>query len=95
MVNPSDTALAITAVGQTMMAYQFFLPPFNAARRGTTDADQADVHLGLIAATTVSLGVAVMLSSISGNRTPLYASLLIAVIIAGVYEYATMQGVKL
>jgi hypothetical protein len=72
-----------------MVAYQFFLPPLDKTRRARDKATQADVHLGLVAATTVSLGTAVLLANLAGNRTPIYASVFVAVIIAFVYEYAS------
>lgn len=91
MANTTDTALAITAVGQSMVAYQFFLPPLHVVRKKSDKATQADVHLGIMAAGAVSLGSAFLLSQLSGNRTPIYASLLILVTVASVYEMAALK----
>lgn len=91
MPNPTDTALAITAVGQSMVAYQFFLPQFTEIRRADDAAAKMDVHLGLAAATTVSLSVGLMLSSLTGSRMPMYATAMIGAIVIGAYEYAVMQ----
>lgn len=88
MADIGSTALAITAVGQSMAAYSFMLPPLHKVRRENSQANANDVHLGLIAASAISLGSAVVLARLAGNNTPIHVAVIIAVIIASVYEYA-------
>lgn len=88
MADVGSTALAITAVGQSMAAYSFMLPPLHKVRRENTQSNQNDVHLGLIAAASISLGSAFILANLAGNNTPIHVALVIAIIIGGVYEYA-------
>lgn len=88
MADIGSTALAITAVGQSMAAYQFMLPPLHKVRRESSRSNQYDVHLGLIAATSISLGASIILARLAGNNTPVHVAVVIALIIGGTYEYA-------
>lgn len=88
MDNPNAIAVSGIAIGQTITAYQFFLPPLREVRRGTDRAMVQDVYMGQLAAGAVSIGVGSMLAILTESRTPVYISVFIAVIIAGMYHYA-------
>lgn len=93
MTDATTVAVAGIAVGQTITAYQFFLPPLSEVRKaypgphGNRDV-VADVYLGQIAAGSVSIGVGAMLVSVTGSRMPVFISVFIAAIIGGMYHYA-------
>lgn len=87
------TAVAVSgiAIGQTITAYQFFLPPLDKVRHANPTADRTmvnDVYLGQAAAGAVSVGIGIMLAKLTGSRMPIYTSGFIALIIAGMYHYA-------
>lgn len=88
----TGAALAVSsiAIGQTVSAYQFFLPSLREVRQaGPEDtAMAADVYMGQFAAGAVSVGVGVMLSFLTGSKLPAFMSAFIAIIIAGIYYYA-------
>lgn len=93
MTDATTVAVAGIAVGQTITAYQFFLPSLSEVRRaipgpyGNRDV-VADVYMGQVAAGAVSIGVGAMLASVTGSRMPVYISVFIAAIIGGMYHYA-------
>lgn len=89
----NSTAVAVSgiAIGQTITAYQLFLPPLQEVRRANVGSDRAmvhDVYLGQMAAGAVSIGVGAMLATVTGSRFPVYTSVFIALIIAASYHYA-------
>jgi hypothetical protein len=89
----NSTAVAVSgiAIGQTITAYQLFLPPLQEVRRADPAVNRAvvhDVYLGQAAAGAVSIGVGAMLASVTGSRFPVYTSVFIAFIIAASYHYA-------
>jgi hypothetical protein len=87
----TGAALAVSsiAIGQTVSAYQFFLPPLREVRQaGPDDATmRSDVYVGQMAAGSVSVGVGVMLSFLTGSKLPAFVSAFIALIIAAIYHY--------
>jgi hypothetical protein len=88
MDNPNAIAVSGIVVGQTITAYQFFLPPLREVRRGTDRGMVQDVYMGQLAAGAVSIGVGSMLAVLTDSRTPVYIAVFIALIIAGMYHYA-------
>lgn len=91
--NGAALAVSSIAIGQTVSAYQFFLPPLREVRQAGPD-DQTmcrDVYVGQVAAGAVSIGVGMMLSFLTGSKLPAFISLFIALIIAGIYHY-TMRS---
>lgn len=83
-----EVSASAIAIGQTVVAYQFFLPKLSDVRRADDSVTRRDVYLGQFAAGAVSLAVSVMFGWMTGSPIPVYVSLIIAVIIAGVYHYA-------
>lgn len=90
MADAGAVSAATISLGQTVVAYQFFLPPLREVRKGDpTDNDvRGDVLLGQIAAGGLSLAVGALLSSMTGSPYPTYTALFIALLIGGVYQYA-------
>jgi hypothetical protein len=89
-------AAASIALGQTIGAYSFFLPPLREVRRaGTTDtAMRGDVRLGQVASAALSLGVAAILANLTGSTLPVAVTVIVALIIAFLYETA-LRGERL
>lgn len=93
MADPGAVSAASVSIGQTVFAYSYFLPRLSEVRRSDV-ADgsmRGDVLLGQVAAGAVSMSVGVLLSWMTGNYLPAVTTLVIAIIIAVVYQYA-MNG---
>lgn len=90
MADPGALGAASIAIGQTVVAYQIFLPKLGDVRRAEKGDPvmRGDVLLGQLAAGSVSVMVGLMLTQMSGSRTPLMVSLFIAVLIGAIYQYA-------
>lgn len=90
MADASAVGAASISLGQTVVAYQFFLPRLSEVRRADPSDPllSGDVYLGQVAAGAVSVSVGVMLSALTGSRVPLYTSLFMALVIGGLYHYA-------
>lgn len=90
MADAGAASAAAISLGQTVVAYQFFLPSLSDVRRaGREDAAmRGDVRLGQLAAGGVSLAVGVLLSGMAGSKLPLVVSGIIAGIIAVTYQIA-------
>ena len=87
---PGALQASTISIGQTVVAYQFFLPTLREVRKADPSDSQmrGDVMLGQIAAGAVSLGVGVLLGWMTGSKLPLVVSGFIALVIAGLYHYA-------
>lgn len=88
MADATAVSGAAITIGQTVVAYQFFLPRLSDVRRASDDEMRRDVYLGQIAAAAVSLAVGSLLAWMGGSAVPIYVTVVIALIIAGVYHYA-------
>lgn len=88
--DPGALQASTISIGQTVVAYQFFLPTLREVRQADpNDAKmRGDVLLGQVAAGSVSLGVGVLLGWLTGSKLPLMVSGFIALVIAGLYHYA-------
>jgi len=91
-MSPSDAlGPATIAIGQSVGAFQFFLPRLSDVRKADVDTDPdmaGDVRLGEIAASALTLGIGIMVSSLSGSPYPAYVSVLMCLILICVYESA-------
>lgn len=94
MADPGAVSVSAIAIGQTVVAYQFFLPRLQEVRRADPGDPgvRGDVLLGQVGAGAVSLAVGIMLASLSGSPVPVWATLFVAAIIAGVYHYAMKEA---
>lgn len=94
-MDPSALSASTLSLGQTVVAYQFFMPRLADVRRADpTDTDmRTDVLLGQVAAGALTIAVGVMLSYLAGSGIPVFVSVVIAVVIAACYQYAlTVRG---
>lgn len=90
MADPGAVGAASIAIGQSVTSYQFFLPRLAEVREADS-GDQvmrSNVYTGQVAAAAVSISVGVMLSMLTDSKIPLFTSVFIALIIAGMYHYA-------
>ena len=89
-MDPGALSASTLSLGQTVVAYQFFLPRLADVRR----ADPGDVNMrmdvivGQVAAGALTIAVGVMLSYLAGSGLPAFVAVVIAVVIAACYHYA-------
>jgi hypothetical protein len=78
------------ALGQTIGAYQFFLPKLLDIRKASpVDATMRnDVRMGQLAAGAVSLSIGALLSWMMSSPLPVVVTIMIALINGGLYQYA-------
>ena len=78
------------ALGQTIGAYQFFLPKLLDIRKATpADATMRnDVRMGQLAAGAVSLAIGSLLSWMMRSPLPVLVTIFIAFVNGGLYQYA-------
>lgn len=90
VADPGTVAAASVSIGQTVVAYQFFLPRLSEVRRADPGEPgmRGDVLLGQIAAAGLSVGVGGTLTWLTGSPIPLWVTIFTAVIIAAVYQFA-------
>lgn len=88
MPSPEMLGPATLGVGQTIGAFQFFLPKLSDVRKATMDdVDMVgDVRMGEVAALTVCLGVGAIVSSMTGSVVPIAASAVMAMVLICIYE---------
>lgn len=93
MADANGYAAATVSLGQTVIAYTYFLPRLSEVRRAQPDDElmRGDVRLGQIAAAALSGGIGITLSYMTQSPLPVYVAAFIAIIIAVVYQYA-MSG---
>jgi len=80
---------ATFAIGQSVASFQSFLPKFSDVRsKNPKDHPDfaADVRMGEIAAFTVSMGVGLIASSLTGSPVPAVITLLVCLILVTLYE---------
>jgi|tagenome__1003787_1003787.scaffolds.fasta_scaffold20984420_12 hypothetical protein len=89
--NPEMFGPATFAVGQSVASFTAFLPKFSEVRQRTPNDDPsfaADVRMGEIASVTVSMGVGLIASSLTGSPIPAVVTLLVCLILVTLYESA-------
>lgn len=90
MADPGAVAAASIAVGQTVVAYQFFMPRLSDVRKADpSEPDmRGDVLIGQLAASALSIGVGATFAVLTGSKIPMWVAIFTALIIAGAYQYA-------
>lgn len=90
--DPNAYAAATVSLGQTVVAYTYFLPRLSEVRRSEPGDElmRGDVRLGQIASAALSGGIGALLSWMTGSPTPMYVAAFVALIIGIVYQYAMM-----
>lgn len=86
--DPSVIGPATLGVTQGISAFTTFLPKLSDVRKaGPTDIDiAADVRLGEVAAVTLTIGIGVITSSLTGSPVPAYTALLMCLVLVCLYE---------
>lgn len=90
MADAGALGASTLSMGQTVVAYQFFLPRLNEVREADADDPtmRGNVILGQVAAGALSVTVGIMLAWLTGSAIPIYTALFIALVIAAIYHYA-------
>lgn len=90
MAGNNDLGAATIALGQTVGAFQFFLPRLSDVRKSTMDdVDMVgDVRMGELAAGALCIGIGAMVSSLSGSPYPAIVSVATAGVLCLLYENA-------
>lgn len=86
MVGPASIAL-----GQSIGAFQFFLPKLSDVRKANADNDVdmvGDVRLGEVAAIAVCTAVGAITSSLTGSVVPMVVAGITSLVLVCVYETA-------
>lgn len=87
-----DAALfgpATLAVSQGVSAFVAFLPKFTDVRKMSPENNPdfaADVRMGELAAGTVTMGVGLIASSLTGSPVPAWTALVVVLILVALYE---------
>jgi hypothetical protein len=94
MADPGALTASSIAIGQTVFAYSYFLPPLREVRRADpNDPDvRGDVILGQVAAMAVSLSIGGLVTWMTGSTIPVLTTIAVAVVIAIIYHYALQGG---
>ena len=86
---PDITGTALLSVTQGIGAFGAFLPKISEVRRADPINNPdvaADIRMGEVAAATLTLGIGVIASSLTGSPVPVYTALLMVVILVSLYE---------
>lgn len=94
MADPGAMTASTLSIGQTVFAYTAFLPRLSEVRRASEDDPgmRGDVILGQVAAGATSLAIAGTLAYLTGSSLPVWTTIVIAVVIAVIYQYAMTGG---
>jgi choline-glycine betaine transporter len=89
-MDPATLSASTLSLGQTVVAYQFFMPRLSEVRRAEPgDMNmRMDVLIGQVAAGALTVAVGVMLGMLTASRVPVFVALAVALVIAAVYQYA-------
>lgn len=99
MAEAGAVGIATLAITQGYAQFNVFLPRLSEVRRAAPGDDvAADVHIGVLAASIGTLGVGFIASSLSGSKLPAAVSLVVCLLMAGIYEsvlHARTEGTAL
>lgn len=81
------TTLAIT---QSVGLFSMLLPKFTDVKNGNPHDPEfaTDVHIGEIAASSLTIGIGVIVSGLTGSPVPAFVALLMCAILISLYERA-------
>jgi hypothetical protein len=94
-VDPAIIGITMTAVSQSANAFAQYLPKLTDIRK-TDPGDPSmigDVRIGEVAAVTLTLGVGVIASGLTGSPVPAMVAALTCVVLLALYETA-LRGDK-
>jgi hypothetical protein len=85
----ADLGVAAIALTQTYAQFQSYMPKITDVRKADPfDTEMiGDVRMGEIASLIGSLGVGLIVSSITGDPTPTYVSVGVSLMLIALYEY--------
>lgn len=85
----ADLGVAAIALTQTYAQFQSYMPKITDVRKADpADTEMiGDVRMGEIASLIGSLGVGLIVSSITGDPTPTYVSVGVSLMLIALYEY--------
>jgi hypothetical protein len=89
--NPDMFGPSTLVLGQAIGAFSTFLPKFSEVRAAHPSSNSdvvADVRMGEVAATALTVGVGAIASSLTGSPAPMIVGILTAFILVGLYEAA-------
>ncbi len=89
MADAAAIGPATLSITQTVGAFATFLPRFSEIRQATPEENPdiaADVRMGEVAACTTAIGVAVIVSSLTGSPLPTYTAVAMCGILVALYE---------
>ena len=94
-VDPNVIGPSTLAITQAISAFNTFLPPLSDVRKhDTTDTEfAADVRLGEIAATALTIGVGAVVTALTGSNVPVLIAALLAGGLVWLYE-STLRIVR-
>ena len=85
-----DIGIATLALTQSYSQFQAYLPKLQDIRKADPISDPefaADVRIGEIAALIGSLGIGVIVSSLTNDPLPAYVSVITSLLLISLYEY--------
>lgn len=88
-VAPELIGPATLGVTQGISAFVTFLPKLSEVRKANVEVNTdtaADVRLGEIAAVTLTLGIGVITSSLTGSPVPAYTAVFMCAVLVTLYE---------
>ena len=91
MIDPAMVGVTTMSLSQAIGAFTTFLPPIADIRKNDPTNDPeftADVRMGEVAAVTITIGVGVIISGLTGSSAPALVALLAAVGLVVLYESA-------
>lgn len=94
MSNGADASVSLLAMTQAIGAFTTFLPPLTDVRKGSlSDPDfAADVRVGEVAASALTIGVGAIVSSLTGSPTPTIVAGITALGLVVLYESTLRNG---
>lgn len=96
--DPDIFGPATLSVTQGITAFSTFLPKLSEVRKATPENNPdiaGDVRMGEVAAATITLGMGMIASSLTGSPVPAFASLIMTCVLIGIYETALRADMPL
>jgi hypothetical protein len=88
MSDPLTLSVTTMAVTTSLTAFYQMLPPISEVRKHSIDEPEfaADVRIGEVMASAITIGIGGIASSLSGSSVPALVSVLFAAGLIGIYE---------
>lgn len=87
MADSAAIGVATLSITQGFAQFNVFLPRLSEVRKAVPGDDvAADVRVGELAAIAGTMGVGIMVSSLTGHKLPALVSVFVCVLMVGIYE---------